>query len=119
MSDGFAYLFSPYLFPGSVQCTATVDWQASSRWRSGIDSSFVGRRYDFELPVAAQNTAGGYSLVNLRANYQISSYLSAFIRIDNLWNQYFHQYVGFPDPGIYVRSGLSFEGIRLRRAKQP
>jgi len=34
--------------------------------------------------------------------------VTLFARIDNLLDREFHHFVGFPDPGIYVRFGLKY-----------
>jgi outer membrane receptor protein involved in Fe transport len=72
-----------------------------------IGASFAGR-FDFQIPVPDITTVGGYSTTNLIVNYEINDSLSAHVRAENLLNSNFHEYVGFPNPGIYVRAGITY-----------
>jgi vitamin B12 transporter len=85
-----------------------INWKISPRWHSQADIVAAGRRYDFQVPVPQQQAAGGYSTASLATSYDFSDALTGFVRVDNLFNQRYHEYVGFPNPGIYARAGLRF-----------
>jgi len=87
---------------------ADLDWRISRRLHSRIETLVVGRRFDFQIPVPDITTVGGYSTTNLIVNYEINDSLSAHVRAENLLNSNFHEYVGFPNPGIYVRAGITY-----------
>ena len=87
---------------------ASLDWRITRRWRARAESLLVGRRYDFEVPVPNQPVAGGYATTNLVASYAFPSGVTAFFRAENLLNQHYHEFVGFPNPGIYARFGLTW-----------
>lgn len=56
-------------------------------------------------------TNPGYKLVNLAANYRVADGVTAFARIDNLFNEQYQDPTGFLRPGLGV-----FGGIRLTSA---
>jgi outer membrane cobalamin receptor len=84
-----------------------VNWKITRRWRSRLDSLLVGRRFDFQVPVPAQQIVGGYFTTNVSADYEISDHSIGFVRVDNLFNSGFHEFIGFPNPGVYGRVGAT------------
>lgn len=92
------------------------DWQAGlsldARFPKHIRASsttlWKGRRYDFQVPVSSITSVGGYSTTNLVMAYDGLRNTSFFARIDNLLNARFHEYIGFPDPGISVQIGVRY-----------
>ena len=95
------------------------DWQAGLSFdlklpKQVIASSstyWTGRRYDFQVPVPSIASVGGYSTTNLVIGYDGLRHTSLFVRINNVFNTRFHEYIGFPNPGIAVQAGVSY---RLR-----
>ena len=87
---------------------ADLDWRINRRLHSRIETLVVGRRFDFQIPVPDITTVGGYSTTNLIVNYEITDALSAHVRAENLLNSNYHEYIGFPNPGIYVRAGITY-----------
>ena len=85
-----------------------ITWKIKPHWHAQADILAVGRRYDFEVPVPLQPTVGGYSTASLATSYEFSDTLTASVRVDNLFNQQYHEYTGFPNPGVYVRAGFSY-----------
>jgi len=85
-----------------------LDWHVNRRLHSRVETLVVGPRFDFQLPVPEITTVGGYSTSNLILNYQISDGLTAHFRAENLFNSNYHEYIGFPNPGIYVRAGFTY-----------
>ncbi|MGA8153375.1 MAG: TonB-dependent receptor [Terriglobales bacterium] len=85
-----------------------VDWRITNRLHSRVETLIVGRRFDFQIPVPDIDTVGGYATTNLILNYDIKDGLSANFRAENLFNSNYHEYVGFPNPGIYVLAGFSY-----------
>ena len=51
---------------------------------------------------------GGYSATNLILNYDGFRHVTMFARIDNVFNTRFHEYLGFPNPGIACRVGVTY-----------
>jgi hypothetical protein len=63
------------------------------------------RRYDFSIPRPDEVTVGGYSNSNAVVAYDYTERATVYLRADNLWNSKYHEYIGFPAPGISVRLG--------------
>jgi vitamin B12 transporter len=85
-----------------------IAWTPSQRWQWGVEALAVGRRTDFQLPVPLESSVGGYATVSLHASCELSERVTSFFRAENLLNARYHQFVGFPDPGIYFRVGLIY-----------
>ena len=85
-----------------------LDWKISSRLRSRLETQWMGRRYDFQVPVPDITSVGGYSNTNLSANYDLNGKLSVYLRGDNLFDSKYHEYIGFPNPGISIRVGVLY-----------
>ena len=92
------------------------------KWSGGIEGSWqpragtslhanvlvVGDRFDFQIPVPEMNIAGSYTNVNLAFSQDISRDLKAYVRLDNLLDNDFQEFVGFPNPGFSIRAGLRY-----------
>jgi outer membrane cobalamin receptor len=89
-----------------------ANWRISRRANVRGDAQFVSRRYDFEIPVPAATTVGGYTDVNLSADYELNPAFTAYVRGDNVLDSHFHEYIGFPNPGISVRVGVIYHVLR-------
>ena len=85
-----------------------LDWDFHRRAQLHIDNTWVGSRFDFQIPVREQNQVGGYANTALAVSYHPARDLTLFARIDNLLDREFHHFVGFPDPGLYARFGLRY-----------
>jgi len=83
-----------------------VDWDIHSRARLRWEILWVGERFDFQLPVPDMETVGGYSTSGVVFGYQLTQGLEAFGRVDNVFDSSYHEFIGFPHPGIYARAGL-------------
>jgi vitamin B12 transporter len=92
------------------------DWQAGlsieaklpKQIRASSTTSWVGKRYDFQLPAPTIDSVGGYSATNLIVGYDGLRRIGMFARVDNLFDRRFHEYLGFPNPGISCRVGLTY-----------
>jgi vitamin B12 transporter len=68
---------------------------------------FVGSFIDGNRDFSVQRlTAPGYTVVNLAANYEVSENISAFGRIDNLFNVRYQNPTGFLTTGLGAYAGL-------------
>lgn len=85
-----------------------LDWEIRPRAHLRWETLWVGKRFDFQLPVPEMGTVGGYSTSSVVFNYQLPYGLEAFGRVDNVLDSRYHEFIGFPHPGIYARSGVRF-----------
>ncbi len=65
--------------------------------------SFIDGNRDFSIQ---RLTAPGYTVVNLAANYEVNENISAFGRIDNLFNVRYQNPTGFLTTGLGAYAGL-------------
>ena len=124
-----AYVFAHYL---QINAWGTfLDWNVESSseplrnqpdWQAGLSldvkfpkhviasssTYWTGRRYDFQVPVPYITSVGGYSTTNIVIGYNGLQRTSLFVRISNAFNARFHEYIGFPDPGIVVQAGVTY-----------
>ncbi|MCI0605198.1 TonB-dependent receptor [bacterium] len=84
-----------------------LDWQLTDAARLHLRYTAVGKRFDFQIPVPERSVAGEYQTLDLAASYQILDSLAAFLRVDNLLDHEFQEFIGFPNSGIYARAGIS------------
>jgi vitamin B12 transporter len=92
------------------------DWQTGLRvnarlprhFRTSATTLWVGSRYDYQLPAPNIDSVGGYSATNLILAYDGLERIGLFARVDNLFNSHFHEYLGFPNPGVACRVGVTY-----------
>jgi vitamin B12 transporter len=86
----------------------SVSWRPSARLALGGDITAVGSAYDYEVPVPQIDRTDAHSTTSLHTQWAVRRNLEMHARVDNLFNQSFQQFVGFPDPGIRVRAGMAW-----------
>jgi len=87
---------------------ASVNWKPAARLMFHMESQWVGRRYDFSVPLPNVPAVGGYSDTNFSASYTLNRSWTAYARVENLWNSHFHEFIGFSNPGAQARVGLIY-----------
>jgi vitamin B12 transporter len=85
-----------------------ANWVLTRQVNVRANAEVVSRRYDYEIPVPDQASVGGYTDVSLAAEYKPVSAFTLYARLDNLLDTRFHEYIGFPNPGISARIGLEY-----------
>lgn len=85
-----------------------ADWTLTKKLHTLVNTRWVGRRFDFQVPAPQIDSVGGYAATNLSAVYTVSAHLSTFVAVDNLFNRRYHEFLGFPDRGVYARAGVRY-----------
>src|SRR5262249_18158091 len=89
------------------------------KWRGGfaiqwyprpdLDVDFhtlvVGEVPDFSIPTGIR-TLDAYARVDLAATWTLNKHWKFFLSVDNLFNTTYHEFIGFPGPGISPRGGV-------------
>lgn len=70
-----------------------------------IDALFVGKVFDSSIPTG-DVTLDSYSVFDLAATWNPHKKMRIFLAVDNLFNERYEQFVGFPAPGISPRAGV-------------
>lgn len=88
----------------------SAHYRLAQRFRLGANTRWMGRRFDFQVPAPFIDSVGGYSRTDVTADYELSRRVTTYAAIDNVFNRRYHEFLGFPNPGIYGRVGMK---IRL------
>jgi Flp pilus assembly protein TadD len=93
----------PY-FPG-LQGGLRLDYLDRSGWRGMLNTTWVGSRY-----ADSENTRklGGFFLADLRVSKQIGLRQNLFLQINNLLDQSYQRYEGYPGAGRTVLGGVEW-----------
>ena len=87
--------------------TLQAVWQPIDALTLSATGVWVGSRVDVDRAfVDPAPVSPSYSIVNVAANYAINPYLTAFGRIDNLFDRNYEDPNGFLRPGLAVYGGL-------------
>ena len=70
-----------------------------------LDALFVGSVFDSSIPTGDVEL-DPYNLFNAAATWIPHKSIKVFIAVDNLFNEDYEQFVGFPAPGIAPRGGI-------------
>ncbi len=87
-------------------------WRPTLRSLVELNTLWMGRRVDYELPVPQFDTVGGYSTTSLLVSQRLTHEFELFFRADNLLDDKYLEFVGFRNPGIEWMGGLR---VRLGR----
>jgi outer membrane cobalamin receptor len=60
------------------------------------------------VPVPSRETVGGYSTTDVAVTVAHEA-LDVFVRVENLFDHEYHEFIGFPDPGFGLRVGASID----------
>jgi len=102
------------------KASLTANWQATDRLSFSSTLLYVGSWWDITRqaePPSGLNLltkAPAFTTVNLAANYALSDAVTAFARIDNLFNKQYEDPIGYMRPGFGA-----YAGIRLTLGGSP
>src|SRR5579884_7379 len=85
-----------------------ADWVITQKLHSLINTRWVGRRFDFQVPAPQIDSVGGYANTNISGVYTVSKRVTVFAAVDNLFDRKYHEFLGFPNRGIYARAGAKY-----------
>lgn len=85
-----------------------ADWNVSQKLHALMNTRWVGRRFDFQVPAPQIDSVGGYANTNISGVYTVSQRVTVFAAVDNLFNRRYHEFLGFPNRGIYGRAGVKY-----------
>lgn len=86
-----------------------IDWTARPGTRLRADVALVGKRYDFQLPVPERQVAEGYGRVAVSWLQRMGERLELLVRLENLLDDEYEAFVGFPDPGLAWSAQLRYD----------
>jgi vitamin B12 transporter len=84
-----------------------AEWHPLNPWLLSLDVLAVGGwidgNRDFSVP---RLDAPGYTTVNLATSYELTSHLTLFARIDNLFDRHYENPIGFLQPSLGAFAGV-------------
>jgi vitamin B12 transporter len=93
------------------KASVTAEWRATPKLSISPSMLYVGAwidgNRDFSVP---RLTAGGYTIADVAANYDLTDRLSIFARVDNMLGRHYEAPVGFLQParGVYAGAKAKF-----------
>ena len=93
------------------KASVTAEWRATAKLSIAPSVLYVGAwidgNRDFSIP---RLTAGGYTIADVAANYDLTDRLSIFARVDNMFGRHYEVPVGFLQParGVYAGAKAKF-----------
>jgi len=90
------------------KASITAVWNPIERLTLSATTLIVGEWADINRLTFDRVTQPGFVVVNVAANYVVNDHLTAFARIDNLFDEHYQDPSGFLRPGFGI-----FGGIRL------
>ncbi len=87
-----------------------VTYSYHQRWDATLSGIYYSQRDDFQ-PVSpfGRTHVGGYTLVDLAANYHLTKQLTLYGRIDNLLDQKYEEVLGFGTSRASFYAGIRFD----------
>ncbi len=79
-----------------------------NRWGANLGGSFVGRRADSDFLIFNIDHAAGYARVDMGGWYAFTSRVTAYVNLENAFDHYYEEVVGYPALGANVRVGMRF-----------
>lgn len=96
-----------------IEFGANLDVNITPKWYAGANLFFVGERKDFEEKLNALPgrtvTLNSYFDANMHVGYKFSERLSLWIRGNNLANQAYEKWLGYPVQSIQGMIGASYK----------
>jgi vitamin B12 transporter len=78
------------------------------RWGGSLAGSFVGRRKDSDFLGFGVDHAAGYVRVDLGGWYTLTSRVTAYANVGNIFDKQYQEVVGYPALGTNFRAGMRF-----------
>jgi len=89
------------------KASVTADWNATEALLLSATVLYVGNWTDISRNgMIPRLDAPGYTLVNVAANYKFTDQVTAFAKIDNLFNEHYQDPTGFLRPGFGIYGGV-------------
>jgi outer membrane cobalamin receptor len=74
--------------------------------RCELDGQWVSERFDEQIPVPERTSVGGYVLIGASASFALNPRWEIQARVDNLADEDYETFIGFPGPDRGARVAL-------------
>jgi len=90
--------------------SAAATWRPCERWSFTVDLQAVSAALDRQIPAPTRDSVAGHGVVGTAVAYRIDERWRLHARVDNLLDQGYETFIGFPGPARGFRIGLRFLG---------
>jgi iron complex outermembrane receptor protein len=107
---GYSYLHmdNPVLAAPQHQILYGIMWK-NEKFSVSLDGKTIGGLYT-QLPTDSDaGTKQNFTILNIRASYQMVKYTEVFVTGRNILNQDYEIFKGYPMPGINFIAGITFD----------
>ncbi|HEY0330212.1 MAG TPA: TonB-dependent receptor [Rhodopseudomonas sp.] len=107
-ADGNIHVVSGNRIPGipQHQFKAGVDYLVTPQWKIGADLVAVGQQYFVGDDANQNDKLPGYAVVNLHTSYQLTSNVTLFAVVNNLFDNKYALYGTYFEPSGTAKAGL-------------
>jgi len=90
--------------------SATLNYSFLQKGNASLSLLHIGKREDMDYSMwpPQQVTLPAYTLVNAVCSFDLTPLFQVFIRLDNIFNEYYEMIKGYGTPGFSVFGGLKF-----------
>jgi iron complex outermembrane receptor protein/vitamin B12 transporter len=85
---------------------ARLEWTLARSLRLWLGGRYTGGSPDVQIPVPERGAVDAYAVFNLAATWRWSPRWQLRARLDNLTDEDYEHFVGFPEPGRSLRVGV-------------
>ena len=82
-----------------------IQWLPRPDLDLSLHTVVVGELLDFSIPTGVR-PLDAYARVDLAVTWTINTHWKLFLAVDNLFDTVYHEFIGFPGPGISPRAGV-------------
>ena len=97
-----------------IQLNASLDADITEKWYAGANVFYVGERKDLQnnmllVPSTTPVTLKGYFDANVHAGYKYNEQLTGFVKLNNITNNNYQQWLNFPVQGFQFLVGANYK----------
>ena len=96
---------------------ARLEWTPAAAVRLWLDGRYVGSSRDRQIPVPGRDAVDDYTVFDLALGWEHSARWEVTVRVDNLTDESYEHFIGFPEPGRSVRAGVRYRAGSARSAR--
>ena len=86
-----------------------LEWSVVDSVRLRAEARFAGETADVQIPIGDAARVAGHEVVDLAASWQAAERFTVRGRVDNVLDEEYEQFLGFPQPGRTAGVGIHYD----------